>query len=179
MTRLITYLAFLLTLQLACNGQNNVNLTDSVIEVGQIKSFQIVYRLSGNCYPTNESNPILDSIFEFLNNNESLIIEIGANTDYRGDSIFNQILSEKRAKQIYLYLIAKGIDPNRLSYKGYGEYNSVTVDSVINKQYSFLVVGQKLNYEYIKKLDTKEKQEIAHMLNRRTVIKIIGIKNRP
>ena len=179
MKRLITYLAFFLTLQINCNGQSFFNFTDSVFEVGQIKRVEIFYDLSGGSPPRTECFPLLDSICDFLKKNINLKIEIGVHTDFRSDSIYNVKVSTMRAHRVEEYLIEKGIDTNRLVYKGYGENNPIIVDSRENEQHPFLKVGQKLTEEFIKKLDTVEKQEIAHMLNRRTEIKIIDKTNRP
>ena len=179
MIRLITFFVFFLTLQINCNGQSFFNYTDTVFEVGQIRRIEVTYQLSGGCGPRIESLPILDSIYNFLEMNKNLKIEIGVHTDCRSDSMFNVEISNMRARKVEGYLIEKGIDTNRMEYKGYGENDPKTVDSEINRMYPFLTIGQKLTEEFIKKLDTVEKQEIAHMLNRRTEIKIIEISNRP
>lgn len=155
------------------NAQSFFYLSDSTFEVGQIKRIEINYQLSGGSFPTIESLPILDSIIYFLKKNESLKIEVGAHTDYRGDSTMNIRVSELRAKSVKDYFIEKGIDINRLEHKAYGKNEPIIVDLKIFKIYSFLPVGQRLTEEYIKKLDTIEKQEIANILNRRTEIKII------
>jgi len=129
--------------------------------------------MSGNCSPTNKSIPTLDSIVNFLNRNKSLVIEIGTNTDYRGDSLFNLSLSEMRARNVSYYFAGKGIDTNRIKYRGYGENNPIIVDSIINVKYPFLPIGVKLTKEFIEGLSSIEKKDLANMLNRRTEIKII------
>jgi outer membrane protein OmpA-like peptidoglycan-associated protein len=48
-------------------------------------------------------------------------IVINAHTDARGSDKYNMVLSEKRAQEAKHYLIKKGINPNRLEVKGYGE----------------------------------------------------------
>lgn len=179
MKRLIVYLAIILTWQANCNGQSFFNLTDSVFKAGQISRFEIIYQLSGGDHPVIESRPILDSIVDFLKKNKNLKIEVGSYTDYRDDSTVNYRLSEWRAKSATDYFIEKGIDIDRLEYKGYGECKPIIVDSIINEKYPFLAIGQKLNEDYITKLDTREKQELANRLNRRTEIKIVEIKKRP
>lgn len=50
-----------------------------------------------------------------------LKIDIRSHTDSRGNDVYNMVLSERRAKSTMQYLISKGIDPNRLKAKGYGE----------------------------------------------------------
>ncbi len=51
-----------------------------------------------------------------------LIIHIESHTDSRGKDSYNEALSEKRAQSTLSWLVAKGINENRLTAKGYGEY---------------------------------------------------------
>ena len=48
-------------------------------------------------------------------------LSINGHTDSVGSSKTNQILSERRAKSCYDYLIQKGIPADRMNYVGYGE----------------------------------------------------------
>ncbi|MBI6116971.1 OmpA family protein [Salegentibacter maritimus] len=50
-----------------------------------------------------------------------LVIEIGSHTDKRGSEAYNEALAERRAKATRDYLIAEGIDKNRIKEQGYGE----------------------------------------------------------
>ena len=52
-------------------------------------------------------------------------IIIGSHTDARGNDIYNEKLSGRRADATKNWLIQNGIDPSRLSSKGYGEYDLV------------------------------------------------------
>ncbi|MEY2924393.1 MAG: hypothetical protein RLZZ337_941 [Bacteroidota bacterium] len=67
------------------------------------------------------SSTELEKLYTFLINNGSTKIEISGHTDNVGVSVHNLKLSENRAKSVYNYLVTKGIDSNRLSYKGYGD----------------------------------------------------------
>ncbi len=67
-----------------------------------------------------ESKYELDKIVGFLQSNPSIHIEISGHTDTTGTAVYNQILSENRAKSVVQYLIGKGISTERLTYKGYG-----------------------------------------------------------
>ncbi|MBL4662175.1 MAG: OmpA family protein [Flavobacteriaceae bacterium] len=51
-----------------------------------------------------------------------LVIHIESHTDSRGIDSYNEALSEKRAQSTLSWLVDQGIDRNRLSAKGYGEY---------------------------------------------------------
>ncbi len=62
----------------------------------------------------------LDDLTQYLFNNRNKNIEIQGHTDNTGDETYNQILSEKRANAVRMYLLKKGISPSRLSVRGYG-----------------------------------------------------------
>ena len=62
---------------------------------------------------------------------------------------------------------SKGIKPDRLTAKGFGETEPKTVNAQMAKQYTFLKVGDVLNEEYINKITDFGKKEICHQLNRR------------
>ena len=56
-----------------------------------------------------------------MNKYPKLIVESGSHTDSRGPDNYNDVLSGKRAVSTVDYIISKGIDPSRISGKGYGE----------------------------------------------------------
>lgn len=68
-----------------------------------------------------ESKIELDKLFDFLNKNKSISIEISGHTDNVGSSIHNQKLSENRAKSVRTYLLEMGIDASSVQFKGYGD----------------------------------------------------------
>ncbi|MGM0498257.1 MAG: OmpA family protein [Bacteroidota bacterium] len=69
----------------------------------------------------SESKVELNKVFQLLTNNPTLQIEISGHTDNVGSKSYNKELSKKRARSVYDFLIEKGIEPDRLTYKGYGE----------------------------------------------------------
>ncbi len=97
----------------------------------------------------------LDKLYDFLTKNSVVKIEIGGHTDTRGDDKDNQKLSEDRAKAVYDYILTKGIEATRVSYKGYGETQPTITDDSITK------------------LITEIEKETAHQSNRRTEYKIV------
>lgn len=72
-----------------------------------------------------ESYVELDLLVDFLLKNKNLKIEVGGHTDDLGSDDYNMKLSIDRAQTVYLYLISKGIDSKKLTYKGYGETQPV------------------------------------------------------
>jgi len=73
---------------------------------------------SANLKPV--SFPELKKLILFLQINPKVELEIAGHTDNSGSVAHNMQLSLHRAESVYQYLIKKGIDPDRLSFKGYG-----------------------------------------------------------
>ncbi|WP_125722689.1 OmpA family protein [Flavobacterium ustbae] len=67
------------------------------------------------------SEPQLLKVVGALNQYPKLKLDIRSHTDSRSSSESNQVLSDKRAQSTRDWLISKGVDPNRLTAKGYGE----------------------------------------------------------
>jgi peptidoglycan-associated lipoprotein len=120
-----------------------------------------------------ESMVSLDKLVETLNDNPNVTIELMSHTDSRDTEEYNLSLSQKRAQSVVDYLIEKGIEPERLSAKGYGESSPKIVDAEIAGQNPFLKTGTPLTEAYINSLSTEEQKEIAHQINRRTEFKVL------
>jgi len=93
-----------------------------------------------------ESKAELGKLIAFMNNNPNIKIEISGHTDNVGDKKMNQTLSENRAKSVYNYLVANGIDASRLTYKGYGDTQPVVPNDTpenrqINRRTEFKIIG--------------------------------------
>jgi outer membrane protein OmpA-like peptidoglycan-associated protein len=72
-----------------------------------------------------DARPTLDSLTQILKQNPNISIELASHTDCRGNDQYNQTLSQRRAESVVQYLISKGINPGRLTAKGYGESEPV------------------------------------------------------
>ena len=68
---------------------------------------------------TSESADELDAAVGVLKNNPEMNIEIQGHTCSMGPLSYNQLLSEKRAKAVYDYLITNGISGPRMACKGF------------------------------------------------------------
>ena len=90
------------------------------IEKGKAIVLNNVYFEQSSFIMQKESYPELDKVVLILKTNPQTKIEIGGHTDNIGDNRLNLALSENRAKVILNYLVSKGIDEDRLLYKGYG-----------------------------------------------------------
>ncbi len=121
-----------------------------------------------------ESMVSLDRLVETLNDNPNVTIELMSHTDSRGTPADNIALSQKRAQSVVDYLISKGIAPDRLQAKGYGETHPKVVDEKVKAQYDFLEIGDVLTESFINQLDSPELQEKAHQVNRRTEFRVLS-----
>lgn len=97
------------------------------IKVGQTVRLSNIYFVMGRHVVTEESYPELDKLFETLEDNPNLKIQIEGHIcclkrgfDAEDDDTHEHKLSVNRAKFIYEYLIRKGIDKDRLRYLGLG-----------------------------------------------------------
>jgi outer membrane protein OmpA-like peptidoglycan-associated protein/tetratricopeptide (TPR) repeat protein len=101
----------------------------------------------------DDAKPSLDKLIGLLKQ-YPINVEIGSHTDSRASSKYNNQLSQKRAEAAVNYLISKGIDSRRLTFKGYGE------TQLINKC-----------------ADGIPCTEAEHQANRRTEFKITSISS--
>ncbi len=80
-----------------------------------------IYFKTGEAQLLSASYNELNELFEYLNKNSQINIEVLGHTDNIGNDISNKLLSENRAKAVAVYLVNKGIMPARITSKGYGE----------------------------------------------------------
>lgn len=94
----------------------------------------------------------LDKLARLFMDNPTMTFELGSHTDSRGGDLYNLVLSDARANAAVNYLIQRGVNPDRINAKGYGE--EVLVNKCSN--------GVKCAEE-------------EHQDNRRTEFKVTGI----
>jgi len=92
----------------------------------------------------------LDKQIAMLKEFPDLELRIESHTDSRGSDEYNMLLSKRRAKAAFDYVVSKGIDPSRLIYQGYGE------TKLLNKCGNGVIC-------------TEEQHEV----NRRTIVKVV------
>lgn len=96
--------------------------------------------------------PELDKLARLFKDNPGIHFELGSHTDSRGGDLYNLVLSDARANSAVNYLIQRGVDPDRITARGYGE--AIPVNACSN--------GVNCSEE-------------EHQANRRTEFKVIGI----
>lgn len=75
-----------------------------------------------------------------------MCIEIGGHTDGKGSDSYNKRLSESRARAVVNYLVSKGVDPDRLQFKGYGKSvpvapNDTDEGRALNRRVEFKILS--------------------------------------
>ena len=95
----------------------------------------------------DESEVELDKVVQLLKENPTLKIQISGHTDNIGKAKDNLVLSENRAKEVIKYLVDKGIQSSRLSYKGFGSTmpiadNSTEAGRAKNRRTELKVISQ-------------------------------------
>jgi len=65
--------------------------------------------------------PILNKYIDYMKEDPSIYVTIQGHTDAKGTDVYNQRLSDKRAKAVYHYFLNHGITAKRLKIEGYGE----------------------------------------------------------
>lgn len=89
-----------------------------------------------------ESVAELDRLVRIMEQNPTLVVEIGGHTDSDGSDEYNEKLSQARSQSVVDYLLDAGIAENRLVAKGYGEKQPVAPnDTKENKQLDRKSVG--------------------------------------
>lgn len=63
----------------------------------------------------------LDKVAQLFIDNPQLSFELGSHTDSRASDAYNLLLSDARAKSAVDYLIRRGVHPDRITARGYGE----------------------------------------------------------
>ncbi len=117
------------------------------IEVGTKVVLENIYFETGKAVLTPASYNSIDQVLRFLENNASVKLEISGHTDNTGSYKVNAKLSEQRAKSVVDYLIGRGINAERLTYKGYADSQPIADNGTpegreMNRRVEFKVVSK-------------------------------------
>jgi outer membrane protein OmpA-like peptidoglycan-associated protein len=120
---------------LQANQEYGIYQLEIKIETPKIFTLDNVFFDTGSAVIRQNSYNELNELFEYLSLKESLIVEIAGHTDNVGDDNSNLNLSQKRAEAVRNWLVRKGIAPDHIIAKGYGETQPVAHnDSYKGKQ---------------------------------------------
>jgi outer membrane protein OmpA-like peptidoglycan-associated protein len=96
-------------------------LNSDKITMGQTIQINKLYFQADTSSINEDSYAALDEVYDFLNENPNVRIEVGGHTNGIPEDEYCDKLSNARAQAVAAYLIRKGISPSRLEYKGYGK----------------------------------------------------------
>jgi outer membrane protein OmpA-like peptidoglycan-associated protein len=106
-------------------GTNPLDASDDVVKVGVPIILEGITFATGKAEITPESENTLRKALKTLTTYPDISVEIGGFTDNVGSDASNQKLSEKRANAVRDWLVRQGVDPKRITAKGYGESNPI------------------------------------------------------
>lgn len=72
---------------------------------------------------------LLDELYDFLDDNPGVVVEIGGHTNSLPPDEVCDRLSTERAKAVADYLISKGINEKRVFHKGYGKRQPIATNT--------------------------------------------------
>lgn len=153
-------------------------------------------------YPVSKWDLLVDStinskdsllfVYNLLEDNPGLVLELSSHTDSRGSTTSNQVLAENRAHQCYVYLVQeKGVDPRRIVPVGKGEneprlvykkgedyvVSAPMIDGKPDPSYEEVKLTEALINSY--KTKNKAMFEKLHQFNRRTEGRVISLEFDP
>jgi OmpA-OmpF porin, OOP family len=92
------------------------------ISSNKIMLLDMVYFQTNRAVIQKRSNRLLDNVAAVVNaHTEISKLTVEGHTDWQGDDAHNLELSQRRAESVVAYLVKKGVSPQKLEAKGYGE----------------------------------------------------------
>lgn len=125
----------------------NTNIYLIPIEIGATVRLEHIYFDFNKATLKEESFKELNKVVKFMEDNETITIEIGGHTDSKGSEEYNQKLSQERAESVMNYLFENGIYNERVSAMGYGESQPETTNDTdegraINRRVEFTITSK-------------------------------------
>ncbi|MEN9979760.1 MAG: OmpA family protein [candidate division WOR-3 bacterium] len=120
--------------------------TFELVSKGMVLRLKGVYFELGKATLRPESYPALMEAAQIMKDNPDIVVEIHGHTCSIGSEESNRILSEKRAYAVMNFLVQYGgIDPKRLSAKGFGESQPIASNDTeegrqLNRRVEFVIV---------------------------------------
>jgi outer membrane protein OmpA-like peptidoglycan-associated protein len=127
------------------------NIEINTIENNQVLERNKVYTLKNVLFDFDKSDLLessiteLDQLSNYLELHKNLQIEIYGHTDHVGSQERNDVLSLLRAKTVALYLISKGLKPDRIIAQGFGDRfpitkNDTEASRALNRRVEFKLI---------------------------------------
>jgi len=126
------------------NAEDSVLAVKKEIKVGEKVNLNNIFFENGHYYLLPESFIELNKLSQYLIKNQSLEIQINGHSDNNGLKFKNQKMSELRAREVFEYLIKKGVQ-NKMYFKGFGSTqpiadNSTDIGRAKNRRVEFEII---------------------------------------
>lgn len=122
------------------------------LDLGQALALRHVYFDLNKAEIREKAEVELEKIIMVMKQNPKVKILIGSYTDCRNSAVYNQKLSDRRARTTFDYFVKRGISSSRLKYKGYGEtklvnncsdgVNCSEEEHQLNRRSTFIIQGK-------------------------------------
>jgi outer membrane protein OmpA-like peptidoglycan-associated protein len=116
------------------------------IKVGEKVALKNIFFENGKYYLLPESYIELNKLAQYLMKNPGLQIQINGHSDNGGLKFKNQKISELRAREVFEYLIKKGVQ-NKLYFKGFGSTQPIASNDTDEGK----AKNRRVEFEIIKK----------------------------
>lgn len=130
----------------------SIHLEDSTlqvkndIKVGEKVTLKNIFFENGKYYLLPESYIELNKLAQYLMKNSSVEIQINGHSDNGGLKFKNQKISELRAREVFEYLIKKGVQ-NKMYFKGFGSTQPIASNDTDEGK----AKNRRVEFEIIKK----------------------------
>jgi OOP family OmpA-OmpF porin len=114
------------------------------VKVGEKIALKNIFFENARYYLLPESYAELNKLAQYLLRNPHMEVQINGHSDNVGSKNKNQKISEQRAREVFEYLIKKGVQ-NKMYFKGYGSLmpiasNDTDADRAKNRRVEFEIV---------------------------------------
>jgi len=116
------------------------------IQVGEKVALKNIFFEDGKYYLLPESYAELNKLAQYLLKNPTIEIQINGHSDNSGLKFKNQKISELRAREVFEYLIKKGVQ-NKMYYKGFGSTQPIASNDTDEGK----AMNRRVEFEIIKK----------------------------
>ena len=106
-----------------------VSITSKSTATRAVLANAVVYFEYDRFNLTSKSIQALKGVSELMKRNSKITISIEGHADERGTREYNLALGQRRAEAVANYLVANGINGNRLITKSYGEERPLSLGS--------------------------------------------------
>ncbi len=106
-----------------------VSITSKSTATQAVLANAVVYFEYDRFNLTSKSIQALKGVSELMKKNSKITISIEGHADERGTREYNLALGQRRAEAVANYLVANGINGNRLITKSYGEERPLSLGS--------------------------------------------------